>query len=224
MVRTSVFWFAALVALAVAAFWPSYVRRLADVGAEVHVHAAGMTLWCLLLVAQGALIRSGRRDLHRALGRASYVLVPLIVVGTLVLARHMLRSAQRPLPEEALYFLYIQLSLLAVFAYAYVAAIRHRREPPVHGAYMIGTALALVDPIGARLLHQVGLAPPLMQVVTYGIVDAVLVALLVHERRRPARPRVFARLLAVFVLAQVPTFFVARVPAWRAFAETLAAR
>jgi hypothetical protein len=217
--------FAFLGLAAVAAFWPSYLTRLTDVGAPVHAHAAAMTAWIVLLVAQAWLMRSGRRAAHRALGRVSYVLVPFAVLATLALARHMLRHAKTPLVDETLYFLYLQLSLIAVFALCWVQAIRHRRTPHLHAAWMIGTGLALVDPIGARILfHAFGAQPPLMQLVTFALVDALLVALLLRERRRAPPVRAYPALLAIFVATQLPTFFVHKTAAWRAFAEALAAR
>lgn len=225
MARGALVGLGALGFAAIAAFWPSYVTRLTDVGLPVHAHAVAMTAWLVLLVAQAWLMRSGRRAAHRALGRVSYLLVPLTVLATLALARHMLRHAKTPLTEETLYFLYLQLSLIAVFALCWAQAIRHRRTPHLHAAWMIGTALALVDPIGARLLfHAFGAQPPLMQIGTFALVDALLVALLLRERRRAPPVRAYPTLLAIFAATQLPTFFVHRTPAWRAFAEAFAAR
>lgn len=225
MTRHAVSWFAALGLLAGAAFWPSYLSRLGTIGFPVHAHALAMTAWCAMLVAQAWLIRSDRRPAHRALGRLSYALVPLIVLATLALARTMLRNAKPAILEEALYFFYLQLALLAVFGFAYAQAIRHRRNPVAHASYMVGTALALVDPILARLLfHAFAVGPPLMQIVTFAVIDGALVALVMWERRRAPRVRVFPTLLAVFVVVQIPTFFLYRSPAWRAFAEAFAGR
>jgi hypothetical protein len=62
------------------AFWPSYFSRLtAQPSLHHHAHGLAMTLWLGLLVAQAALIRSGRRAVHRQLGLVSYALVPVIV-------------------------------------------------------------------------------------------------------------------------------------------------
>ena len=225
MIRKSFAGFAFLGIAAIAAFWPSYLKRLADVGLPVHAHAVAMTAWIVLLVAQAWLVRSGRRATHRSLGRVSYVLAPLVVLATLALARHMLLHAKTPLTQETLYFLYVQLSLIAVFAFAWAQAIRHRATPQPHAAYMIGTALALVDPIGGRLLfYAFGTEPPVMQLLTYAFVDALLVALLLRERRRGGALRAYPTLLAVFVATQLPTFFLYRTTGWRAFAEAFAAR
>lgn len=46
----------------------------------VHLHAALMLAWLLLLVTQTKLNHSGRTDLHRRLGQTAFVLVPLMVL------------------------------------------------------------------------------------------------------------------------------------------------
>src|SRR5688572_1154325 len=165
MQRTVGWWFLVLLLAAMPAFWPSYFSAppFRDDFFHVHLHGLAMFAWLLLLAAQAFLIRSGRRPLHRALGKVSYGLVPLIVASTLLLAHYRLR--QGPPNAELLYFFCVQLGLMVAFVFAYAMAIRHRREPMLHMRYMLGTALAVVDPILARLLAiHLGVNPPLMQV------------------------------------------------------------
>jgi len=49
----------------------------------VHLHAAAMATWLLLLVAQAGLVTAGRRDLHMRLGLASLVLAPALLYDKL---------------------------------------------------------------------------------------------------------------------------------------------
>jgi hypothetical protein len=218
--RRAVFFFAALLLLSIPAFWPSYLFPPKPIPeARVHLHGLLMLAWMLLLIIQGGLIRGGNRPLHRALGRISYVLVPLIVVSTLSVLH--LRLNQK-IDAELLYFLYIILSLTAVFAFSWAMAMRNRATPAVHARYMICTALALVDPILGRVVFfHAGIEPPGMQVVTYALVDAILLWL--AYRDRASGIRVFPFMLAVFVMVQIPTFFIFRLEAWPKFAQWLAA-
>lgn len=62
----------ALLALAVAAFWPAYlVKPLAAVDRYTHWHALRGLLWFALLPAQPIAIARRRPVLHRLLGRAA---------------------------------------------------------------------------------------------------------------------------------------------------------
>jgi hypothetical protein len=53
-----------------------------------------MSIWLGMLIAQPFLIRRERRSLHRAIGRVSYALVPLIVVVWILLTH--LRASAMP--------------------------------------------------------------------------------------------------------------------------------
>ena len=219
--RNAAPFFALLVLLAVPAFWPSYLHpEKVEGDFHVHLHGVAMLLWSAMLIAQPWLIRAGKWKLHRQVGKLSYGLAPLVVASTLLLARYRLTQ---PYPPEQLYFLYVQLALTGVFAVAYVQAIRHRKSAAVHARYMVCTALTLLDPIVARLLYLwFGIEPPWMQVITYSLVDAILLCLWQRDLRLGARARVFPGMLAAFVLAEVPTFILPGTAAWQAFANAYA--
>ena len=119
MIRNSVYFFALLAAFAVAGFWPTYLSRVTSIP-ELHVHLPGavVALWVLLLLRQAFLIRSGRRAVHRFVGKISYVLAPLSVVSTLWLVYLRLREASPDIPVDRSYFFYVQVSLLAWFVLA----------------------------------------------------------------------------------------------------------
>jgi hypothetical protein len=220
MIRNGVYFFAALGLFAIAGFWPSYVSRVhQETNLHVHLHGVAMALWCLMLITQGYLIRSDYRPAHRLVGTFSFILVPLIVFSTLSLAHFRVQEAGKDPSTELLYFLYVQLSLLVVFVVAYVLAIANRRTPSIHSGYMVCTALTLVDPVFARLLNNhFGVTPPLMQLLTYAFIDLILLWLIVWGRRQPRPVTLFPAMLAVFVAAQIPTFFLFKTPAWHAFA------
>ena len=212
--RRAVLYFGGLLLLTIPAFWPSYFfPPKVETDYHVHFHGIVMFLWVFLLVAQAALIREGRRGWHRRLGKTSYVLAPAIVVSTLLLMNYRLKGAVN---AELLYFLYLQLALVAFFTFCYVQAIRHRHTPALHARYMVGTAFAIFDPIVARVLFVFfGTEPPWMQVATFAMMDALLLALILRERGREMAPatHVFPLMLAIFLVVQVPQFFVPR-QAW----------
>src|SRR5215475_5735242 len=106
ILRNSVYFFAALALFAVAAFWPTYLSRIGAVTeGHVHAHGAVMASWLAMLVAQAFLIRSNRRPIHKLLGKASYVLAPLVVLSTLSLAHMRLAEAGNAPSVDLLYFL-----------------------------------------------------------------------------------------------------------------------
>lgn len=220
--RNSAPWLALLVLLAIPAFWPSYLY-VDKVERDWHVHFHGVALfsWCAMLVVQPWLIAKGRWQWHRTIGRSSYVLAPAVVLSTILLGSYRLKAS---ITEDHLYFLWIQAALLVLFTFAYVQAIRHRRTPALHARYMVATALTLVDPILARIVHNgLGMGYPHVQVITWLTIDAILLYLWKRDAGAGAGVRVFPGLLAAFVAMQVPTFFLYKTEGWAAFARWYAA-
>ena len=90
-----VFTAALFVVITLAGFIPSSLAKIQAVQAgqrppfpvELHLHAALMGAWLLVLLAQSVLIASGRRAWHRALGLVGALLLPAIVVSSVLLIR-----------------------------------------------------------------------------------------------------------------------------------------
>jgi hypothetical protein len=220
--RKSAPWFVLFMLLAIPAFWPSYLY-VEKVERDWHVHAHGFSLfaWGVMLIVQPWLISRGNRALHRRIGKFSYVLAPLVVISTILLGSYRLKSE---LGNEQLYFLWVQVALLTLFTLAYVQAMRHRHEPALHARYMVCTALAMFDPIMARIINNhFGIDYPIMQVLTWLMIDAILLYLWKRDVERGSGIRVFPGMLAAFVVMQVPTFFLYKTAAWAGFAKWYAA-
>jgi uncharacterized membrane protein len=215
MARVVVFWFAAVLLAVVIGFWPTYVVRIGEMSSwRVHAHGALLLAWCLLLVAQAWLIRDRRGALHRNLGKVSFALVPLIVVSSVVVEHGALVRAAGKLDEEALFFAYLVMALMSVFLLAFVLAIAHRKVMALHMRYMTCTLLAMFDPVFARILDvRFGIQFPVQQMITFAMIDAILLWLCYRDRDTPHRA--FHGMLAAFVAVQVPAFFVYKTAWWR---------
>jgi hypothetical protein len=216
-------WVAALLLLAIVAFWPVYVAKLPyDAELYVNLHAGGVVLWMLLLIAQPWLIGRGRRPLHKRIGRFSYVLVPWIVITSLLLA-HSRTAALGPADfERFVHSIYLPFAAILTFTIAWTLAIRHRREPFLHGRYMVGTVFALFDPIAARLLFFHSGLPPdenVYPLIGFGSADLVLLLLLWLDRNEPRGRKAWLVLLPIYVIAHIGWFTLARTDAWSAFAR-----
>lgn len=190
-----------LFGLALLAFWPEYIVKLPHTLLDQNLHGTAMTLWFAMLITQPLLIRYGRRDLHRLLGRTSYVLFPLTVLTILLLAHHDLT-----LMKDAAFWRFGQSAALpltsaGIFATAYALAIRHRRQTALHARYMIATSFALIPPIFVRLFaHYLPLVPGFVAFIVADVLVADLVpAWLAWRDRHVAGP---ARHAFRIVLAQ----------------------
>lgn len=206
----AVFFMAALVA-----FWPGYLSKLPGGGFYRHLHAVVMTLWFALLIAQPLLIRAGKRPLHRLLGKTSFVLAPLAIVS-MILGVHA-RMMELKDPVQA-YYAVLPLAIATLFAVAVTLALVYRKKSALHARYMICTGLALIDPVGARLLGYY--FPPLpewaYQGTTFMLTDLLLLWLIWRERHAPRGRTAFPVMLAVAIPLQVCVFALPYAPAWQA--------
>jgi len=205
-------------------------RARANARGSGHLHGAALTLWVVMLVAQAQLIRTGRRSLHRTLGKTSYVLAPAVVAITTSFVHYRvagsLPSFER-LPPFVPYFLALTLNSLLVFAAFYALAIYYRRDAGRHARWLISTVFPLFTPITDRLIGAhwpslAALAPridgsPILPVFGFALADLILLGLVAWDWRANRRADVFAPALAALVLYHVSVLTLYRVPAWTAF-------
>jgi hypothetical protein len=223
--RNTGYAFAALLVAAGFAFWPRYLSRLGHdpgIPGYTHFHAAVATVWCLLLIVQPLLVRARRLDLHRRVGVLSWGVGPLVFVASVLLTSSSFRRMDAATFAAEGKFAYIPLHAAILFAWSWALAMVYRRTTALHARFMIATGLVLIDPVGSRLLefHAAGVVSPwARQVVTFGLTDAILLALAFRPRMTPAARRVFLAGAAAFPLFHVGWFTFAQRPAWFRAAE-----
>lgn len=211
----------ALLFLALVAFWPSYLSTPSTATGYTHFHAVTAATWMLMLVVQPLAIRNRQLGLHRALGRTSYVIAPLVVIGMVLLAH----SKTRGVPPIELPGFYVPLSLAGLFGLSYALAIAKRRTTALHARFMVCTALTLIDPVVVRLLFWAYATPSFpYQWITFSLTDLVFLALIWRERHTRGGRWVFPTMLLVFALAQL-VFLLSlyEVAPWQAFMRWFAA-
>jgi len=223
--------FAVFLALMVWAFWPSYFTRLFEQPSFwFHAHGIVLTLWCVLLVVQAQLIRTGRRGWHRALGASSYVLAPAVVIITTLFVHYRVAPALRGvavLPPVGLHFLALTLISIVAFALFYVLAIWFRRDAQVHARWMLCTVFTIVTPVTDRLIGGhfralVAFVPqidgnPILPAAGFLLADLLLAALTMWDWRANRRFGVFPVALGTLLVYHVGALTLHRVPLWNAF-------
>jgi hypothetical protein len=214
-------YFVGLFLLALVAFWPSYLSTPATATVYMHFHAVTATTWMLMLVVQPFAIRQRRLGWHRAMGRASYAIAPVVVIGMVLLAH----SRTRAVPPAELPGFYVPLSLAALFAFSYTLAIVNRRRTAWHARFMVCTALTLIDPVVVRLLYWAYATPGFRyQWITFPLTDLVFLVLISRQRHSRTARSVFPAMLLIFAIAQLVFLLdLYQVTPWQAFMRWFAA-
>lgn len=219
--NNSAFLFALIPVVAIWGFRVTYFTRPPEtLSAYDHIHGLAMFGWIFILVMQSFLIRTNRRDIHRMMGKLSYLLAPLVIISTLVLANYRLNV--RGLTAEGMYLLELQIFILIQFTVFYTMAMRHRKKPTVHARWMICTAFTLLDPILARVIlvnfMQVPFESGFIQYMTFGFIDLIVIALVFWDWKSHQRRDVFLPALILLLVTHLCVFVFNGTPAWQSFA------
>ncbi len=205
-----------LLALAGLAFWPTYLSRLGAYAAPHHLHAAAATAWLLLLAVQAWLAGRGGRELHRLLGWSSVLVAPLFLLSGWWMIVALAGSDSPFAREHGPRIAASSLVALAWFGAAWALALRNRRRPALHRAYLLSTLVVMVPPIADRLLYFHAPWPPSPQgnlLLSLGLCAALALLAILRDAGPATRP--FRLLLGVIAGQLLATMVLAAHPAWR---------
>jgi len=182
----------------------------------IHIHAALMTLWLLLLFVQVALVLARKVAWHRSLGVYGFLLaVAMVIVGPLA-ATNALRRGEGPLGLDPKTFYIVPLTAIALFAIFTFFAWRTRRRPAAHKRLMLIANIALMDAaVGRWPIHFFQLYHKAQDLVPLAFLLA-LVAYDLISQHKVLKTTIWASLLLMAVhMTRVP---IGHTPAWHAFA------
>ena len=153
--RNVCIYLALLIPAVLLAFAGSYFKDVTFSGKPVttiiHVHAALMMLWILMLIGQAWFIRTRRYKLHRWVGRSSFIVAPLIIVMLLAMDHEFLRIAPEISLMDARFMIY-DWGQLAGFALAWALGLVYRRRTPIHVRFMVSTVFSMGNAIVIRII------------------------------------------------------------------------
>ena len=182
-------------------FFPSFT----GFNSVQHFHGAMMMIWMAFLIVQPLLIRAGKLTIHRAIGKSSYIIAPLLVVSIFLVSRMVYQRPEPVLPHEEKIGL-IALSIPGLFAFAilYSLAITNTAETYKHMRYMIGTSLLMIGPgLGRALIIYYNLS--LQDAVNYTNYLSMIIAavLMVNDiiKKRSYTP--FAIVLLIILITHL---------------------
>lgn len=178
-----------------------------------------------MLIGQTWLVRSGRRRLHRTVGRLSVFLALAFVISSAIIVRDMLT---RDSPFARLFgprLAFTDVGSIVFFGFAYGMAILHRGDRERHARWMAATALPLLPPALARLIGGYLMSKPSFELafhLSFAASYLLVIALLVHDWRGGKIRAPYVVLLAVLALQQISFDNALKVPIRRAVVDAIA--
>ncbi len=228
--RNSVFFLLLFFIFALWAFWPTYFSNpFREMAVSVHIHGFLMTVWCLLLIGQALLIRFNQRSLHRAIGKSSYVLVPLIIISG-ISAVHFSVTKLADYPPDNYYVEFGHMfNALIVFGILYGLAMRFRKDSSTHARYMICTIFPAFTPVFSRIIfnnydYVMGWLPalneiPWVQIIGFALADIILLSLCIIDLKKRRRWHGFPIAFIIILIYHLGDFVLYRFEWFRSFVD-----
>lgn len=228
----------ACAAIAIGGFMPTYWLQLPagtfSGPALLHIHALLNTAWILFLISQAWLVSEGKLRRHRDWGLAGISLATTVVVVGLATAVVALKSeVARGLGDSARAFFVVPVAAIGGFALFTAAALACTHRPEWHKRLMIVGTVSLIQAAAARIPFTMvnGFAPglrpglvspppPMMPVIVGLLLQLVIVAGMIHDKRTRGRvhPAWIIGLIGSvsIIILKVP---LATTNAWLSFAD-----
>ena len=182
------YYFLAILAVILIGYYASYLRGVPasnGVSGFAHLYFVAFLLWFALLIIQPFLIKQKRPELHRKLGKSSYLIVPILVITAHEMQRIGYYAHLAELPEEqrlgALLNTYLDLFFFVLF---YMMAMFYKADISRHICFMVGTSLVLLGPGLGLLLSQVIRNGAMAEMVAFAVQQAIIILFVVYEKRK----------------------------------------
>jgi hypothetical protein len=189
----------------------------------IHIHGALVMAWLCLLVLQPLLIATGRAQLHRTIGKVSYVLGPLVIITLFLIGRSSFNRSFGSFPEkEMLATMVLDVRGFLSFALFWALAMINRKNSSSHMRYMIATGILAIGPgLGRGLMFQLGVGFHEALTITDILEIAFPAIFLAYDIYKGRDYRPWLIVLIVMVVGALLWQF-KYTPAWQAFARTYA--
>lgn len=118
-------WFTLAMAVTITGFFKFFISKIAETDILHHFHGLTSGGWILLLIIQPFLYSRYKMDIHRKLGKISFLLAPLLVISGLMMM-HLMLSRKGGLNPFTYMISFLDVIFLTQFIFFYVNAIKHR--------------------------------------------------------------------------------------------------
>lgn len=195
------YFFLLMIPLIFLGFYKSYFVQFPNfeenITTFIHLHALISSIWIILLIVQPFLIANKKHQLHRKLGKLSYVVFPLLILS-------FVPQMIRIINSDAPLFLFFPLADSVLLILFYALAMFNKRNTAKHMRYIIGTATVFLGPtlgrIGPNILE---LSPGVSQNIQYGLIYVILISLIFLDKRKGKKYQPYLLILTTWIIHQV---------------------
>jgi len=205
-----------------------------------HAHAFFMILWVAMAITQPFLIRQKKTKLHKAIGKTSYLIMPMLFISSYIVIRHTynnfidtqaaeLEAGAFTLTMEKIYSdaaAYIMIGIVYIiwlFVF-YMLAIINRKKMLNHATYMFAAILTLLGPTVDRIMYQItmyfgGSFNVFVENAVFVFILLILVGLVFYHKskKNSIKPSVIA--LSIYISGIVAYHILPKTSFWNSFVK-----
>ena len=179
--RTTILFFAIAVTGFSTTFFIPVARGTFDAPVVIHVHAALLFGWLLLLIAQSFLVRTSNIALHKRIGWWGATLALSIVLSGVLVGIHATRRDLAQLHDDfVLGQLFNIVIEMALFGGLVAAAILLRRDGESHKRLLLLATISVLAPAWLRLRHLFPAIPNPFVTLSFAA-DSLVLVLIVRD-------------------------------------------
>jgi Ca2+/Na+ antiporter len=115
--------------------------------------------------------------------------------------------------------LFVPFKDLIILGTAYFIAIKYRHNIHLHARAMIATGIVFIEPALVRFIMNTLGASLTAYLFTIGIIYALLIALMIAERRQKKGRWIFPLILVLYMLVHSVIIFNIHIGIWKAFCK-----
>ena len=183
------YYFIGFVAIVILGFWKRYFFQLitgtSNNAGYFHFHGIMALLWIAMLIVQPILIRKKKLELHRLIGKLSFIVMPLLIISLLMVTHYI-----GNITNSELTFIDVTIGNnvgggIGIILLFYIIAIWNRHNVNIQARAMIATAMPFIDPALARLLLGFFpiIPPTFITPITFSVISILLIILIIVERK-----------------------------------------
>lgn len=186
-----------------------------------HYHFVLMAMWCVILFTQPLLIKYKKIEIHRILGKLTFILIPLLLHSIFLVIKASYYSKLGEVSQtQVLARLAIQLPDIFAFAFFYVLAIVYKKNTKYHLRFMLATALLMFGPAIFRIFRDhFGIIPINASSYTFIASDILCLGFLLYDiyKKQPYQPFL---IILITLLIEHFIFAIRMTSLWQSFAQT----
>ena len=224
--RPDHWWLLASLGVVVLGFWSSFFRSLRAQDLAHSLHGFTASGWLIGLVLQAWLIDRGARAWHRRVAQVMIAMAVAMVVTSIPMMVAILRGGLanagfRPLARMLVVY---DVTALVLFTALLSDALANVRRPAVHRRALAATAMLAIPPALARFLSGSLVGLPFLTGLhaSFWLGNAIMVWLIVRDRRDGVRDLVWPTVLASMLALELFMAPVSRTAWWAAFSDAMA--